>query len=360
VKEPHFGKASLLSVEMEMFKELYFYGLWELPRHIPYAPLLVNRYIKYPPFLEVEVTTRCNLKCTMCEHTYWDEPGRDMPFEKFKFILDQFPNLKWIGLTGIGESFLHEDFIKMLRLVRSRGILVELYDTMFYVDNDVAKELVKLGIYRFFFSLDAATEETYKKIRIGSNFDRVVGNIVGLAQAKGNGKYPRLAFHYIITKDNVQEIPEFVNFAYSLLPGNTTATIQFSRMLHTFKEVEGLYTEVSQDIIAEANIIGKRTGMTVRWGLDVPEHKPPMRNCIEWIMPFIFVDGTVIPCCAGNEGNKREYQREASFGNIFEKPFSELWSTGYKDFRGMLRKGQIPAYCRRCPIYEGIDSTSQV
>ena len=65
--------------------------------------------------MEIEVTTRCNLKCIICEHTYWDEPNRDMSFEQFKGIVDQFPKLKWIGLTGIGESFINKDFMKMLR-----------------------------------------------------------------------------------------------------------------------------------------------------------------------------------------------------------------------------------------------------
>lgn len=27
----------------------------------------------YPWYMQVETTTRCHLKCTMCEHTYWYE-----------------------------------------------------------------------------------------------------------------------------------------------------------------------------------------------------------------------------------------------------------------------------------------------
>ena len=48
----------------------------------------------YPSYLEIETTTRCNLKCIMCEHTYWKEQNRDMTFEQFKYIVDQFPKFQ--------------------------------------------------------------------------------------------------------------------------------------------------------------------------------------------------------------------------------------------------------------------------
>jgi len=34
---------------------------------------LLYRYEPYPQYIEVEITTACNLRCRICEHTYWDE-----------------------------------------------------------------------------------------------------------------------------------------------------------------------------------------------------------------------------------------------------------------------------------------------
>jgi hypothetical protein len=65
----------------------------------------------YPKQLEVEVTTACNLRCTICEHTYWTEKPRHMTFEQFKHVVDQFPGLRWIGMTGIGSGFLNPDYL---------------------------------------------------------------------------------------------------------------------------------------------------------------------------------------------------------------------------------------------------------
>lgn len=142
----------------------------------------------FPSCIEVEVTTKCGLKCIMCEHSYWKEPSIDMSFEQFKSIVDQFPTLAWIGLTGIGESFLNPDFMKMLRYVKSKSITVELYDNFNFTTKDMIKELVDLGVERIYVSLDAATKETYKKIRVGANFEKVIENVKTLLEYKERKK----------------------------------------------------------------------------------------------------------------------------------------------------------------------------
>ncbi|MFQ6118808.1 MAG: hypothetical protein ACE5KE_02860, partial [Methanosarcinales archaeon] len=88
------------------FKLLYNYFwmyFWEWSNIFPriFLKKLFPWTVPYPPSIEIEPTTRCNLRCTICEHTYWNEKGRDMSFKEFKGIVDQFPRLKWIGLTGI-------------------------------------------------------------------------------------------------------------------------------------------------------------------------------------------------------------------------------------------------------------------
>jgi len=288
----------------------------------------------------------------MCEHTYWDEPNRDMSFEEFKGIVDQFPRLKWIGLTGIGESFINKDFMKMLRYVKSKSILVELYDTFYFIDEDVAKELVEMGVDKIYASIDAATKETYERIRVGSNFERVTNNVKNLLQIKRemNSSFPIVDFHYIISKANFREILQYVEFVHSIAGENIR--IQFTRMLHEFDEVEDLFVEVPEEIVQEVNKKGKELGIRIGWNTDVPKSKPHITKCIEWIMPFIFVTGHVIPCCSGNEAGHRDFQKETALGNLFEESFKEIWrSENYKNFRRMLRRGEVPIQCRNCCLY---------
>ncbi len=69
-------------------------------------------------------------------------------------------------------------------------------------------------------------------------------------------------------------------------------------------------------------------------------------------MPFIFVTGHVIPCCAENEANAREFQKKTSMGNVFKQSFREIWyGEKYRSLRKMLREGKVPPPCVNCPIY---------
>ena len=319
----------------------------------PLFTRLFPRFMPYPHFIEVEVTTRCNLRCIMCEHTYWNEKPRDMTFEEFKGIVDQFPDLKWIGVTGIGASFLNKDFIKMLKYVKSKSIYSELYDTFFHIDEKVARELIDMSYDRLIMSIDGATKEIYEKIRVGSSFGRVTGNLRNLIRLKREmgAHYPEITFHYIISKDNIREIPQFINLVHSLTAGEDVGVL-FTGLLHGFEEIEDLVVEVPEEMMQAVKGKGREYGIKVAWNKNI-QVKEPISRCTEWTMPFIFVDGTVVPCCATNEGNVREFQKRTSLGNIFEQDFRDIWyGEKYKRFRQMLHEGKVPAACSRCPIYD--------
>lgn len=308
--------------------------------------------VHHPRLVEIEVTTRCPLKCPICEHTYWDEPPRDMSFEEFKMIVDQFPKLKWIGLTGIGESFVNKDFIKMLEYVKSKKIYVELYDPFFLIEEKNAGGLVKLGVDKIFVSLDAATKGTYEKIRVGAKFENVIGNIKRFLQIRdSNGSpYPELSYHYIINKLNIGEVIDFIDLVKSIT--GTDGSIIFTRMLHCFPETKDLFVEIPEYLEKQVKDKARETRVRVSWNADAPAKKPSISQCSLWIMPFIFVTREVIPCCAGNEANKRDSQKEYSLGNIFENSFNDIWNSDkYRDFRRMINQGKVPVQCKDCPPY---------
>jgi radical SAM protein with 4Fe4S-binding SPASM domain len=308
----------------------------------------------YPAYIEVEVTTRCNMRCVMCEHTYWDEPAKDMSFDEFKYILEQFPHLRWIGLTGIGESFLNKDFIKMLAYVKSKGIITEIYDTFYFVDKEIASKLIELKIDSIYASIDAATKDTYEKIRPGSNFERVINNVKYFLNLKRNKPLPLSSFnfHYIVSKLNLDEVLDYLDLVYSISEG-VPVNIQFTRLLHNYPQIKDIYTEIPQSLIQKTIAKGKQLSIGVIWNANALNPKPPPSFCIEWTMPFIFVTGEVIPCCAGNEANRRKFQKEFSMGNIFKQPFKDIWrGERYRDLIKNLSKDKLPPVCKDCCLYE--------
>lgn len=314
----------------------------------------LQRNYPYPDYVEFEPTTRCNLKCIMCEHTYWKEPGKDMTFEQFKHIVDQFPRLKWISPTGIGESFLNKDFVKMLWTVKSRGTYLDMFDSFVFIDREIAEELVNMKCDRIIASIDGATKETYEKIRPGANFGKVINNLHNLIRIKKERKsfFPQVDIHYIISRYNLEEAPKFVELIHSFGKG-AIRELRFTRVLHSYNEIKNFYTEVPREIIYEVERKSEELNINMVWGSDVPHSKPPTTHCAAWHIPFIFVTGHVIPCCAENEKNDREFQKKYSMGNIFEQSFKEIWyGEKYTKFRRELFSGKIPIQCQTCPVFD--------
>ena len=107
-----------------------------------------------------------------------------MSLEDFNKILDQFPDLKWIGVTGIGQSFLNPDFMPILKACKDKDIYVEIFDNFRFLDYEKAKQMVKWSLDKIYVSLDAATKETYDKIRVNSDWDVVIKNVKDFDRAK--------------------------------------------------------------------------------------------------------------------------------------------------------------------------------
>lgn len=332
---------------------IYFKVLWG--KRTAFLSKILHLFESYPAYIEIEVTTRCNLRCVMCEHTYWAEPNRDMTFEQFTGIVDQFPKLKWIGLTGIGESFLHKDFLKMLRYVKERNIMVELFDTFFFIDAKTSRELLELEIDTFLISFDAATKETYEKIRVGSDFDRVVNNLRTFIRLRSGMKtpFPHIEFHFTVTRHNHHEMLQYIDFVNSLCMEDKFR-IRFTRMLHSYEHTKDMFVEIPEETIREVEKKAGEIGIPVDWNADVcpDESRKSFCECVEWTMPFIFVTGDVVPCCAANEAGQRDYQRATALGNIFENSFKDIWNGDkYRELRAKLRDGTAPEPCVKCPLY---------
>ena len=78
-----------------------------------------------PVCLYLETTNRCNLLCTTCPRTFETlEPEKDMSWELFTSIIDQYPKIARVVLHGIGEPMLVKDLPRMIRYLKDRGVYV--------------------------------------------------------------------------------------------------------------------------------------------------------------------------------------------------------------------------------------------
>ena len=65
-----------------------------------------------PTRVIIDLTRRCNLRCTMCK-TWEAHPGHELTPSELRRILGQMPRLNWLDLTG-GEVFLRRDAVELI------------------------------------------------------------------------------------------------------------------------------------------------------------------------------------------------------------------------------------------------------
>ncbi|MFH1761065.1 MAG: radical SAM protein, partial [bacterium] len=234
-------------------------GGWGLRRLWNRLPWLTP----YPREIEVEVTTKCHLNCIICERTHWKTQDKklEISYEQFIKMMEQFPDMRCINLTGEGSSFLNKDYMRMLKYCKSRQMYVLFVESFDRLKKDVIEEIVDIRINRLELSMDAATKETFETIKVKANWERVLENLKIFRSLKIEKKSPLPYFYirYIFMKPNMEEIVPFVKLISELdLNTGRPTRIDFTGLL-TFPEIEHLFVpEVPLKIINEANCLAKK------------------------------------------------------------------------------------------------------
>lgn len=329
-----------------------------------YARLPVLR-LPYPVRIEVETTTRCFFKCGKCEQTYWDEPQQNMSLEQFACILDQFPDLCAVSMSGIGHNFQNPAFIDMVEEACGRDLYVQFFDTYYFTNEEKARRIVDAGVAKLNMSIDGADKQTYETLQLGSDFERVVENAARLARIKKEARsnFPEQAFTVVVTRFNQHQLPRFVDLIRDIVAGSQRHTyIEFIPLV-VFKENTWLQADLSRLADEQREVAAytaKMRDVRIRWfHVSGEVYREPVSCCLGFLVPFILVDGTVYPCCVLTEGNQRRFVKPHALGNVFERPFREIWdSPRYRNFRKVLRMGRAPFLChvvRECPAFRTED-----
>lgn len=332
---------------------------WMFSVHSRPVAWALNRLHPHPRLLEVEISTACDLRCTMCElslgHKVWGQPAKVMTYDDIVRCLDEFPNLLWFDWTGIGEPLLHPRFLEIVTEVKRRGLYVECFDHFGRWDEEVTDRMLDVNLNRVQPSVDGATKETYESIRVGSDFDKVCNNLRYLFDQKEARKAPLpiVDFHYIVQEANIHEMPSFVRLARELA-GRQRVGIQFTEILNEFPGIQAKKVPITEKWMRVVFEVARKHDVQVWFNRNSEgREKADMRKCNAWYMPFVFVTGDVVPCCAQNERGDRQWQIARSMGNIFDKSFKEIWNgPAYTELRRKIRCGETPDYCVGCPVFK--------
>ena len=152
------------------------------------------------PFnLEMDLLNKCNLRCVMCmmsHRTMVEQPLRRFPLERFEQLADEvFWHTNALSFTYGTEPLLHPQFDRFVEIA-SRYRIPRVYAVTNgqLLTEAVARTAVQHGMHALTVSVDAARRETYERIRVGGDWDRLMHNLRLLQRVKremGSDK-PRL------------------------------------------------------------------------------------------------------------------------------------------------------------------------
>ena len=135
-----------------------------------------------PLHLQIEPTTYCNLKCSFCVREKNVFKPQHMTFEKFKEVFDQVKPIR-VTFAGDGEPTLCPDIFQMLEYVNEQGAkgIVTSNGTL---GDTIAEKIVESGLWALRISIDAATAQTYVKMRHADFHDRIIEGIRAIQRIK--------------------------------------------------------------------------------------------------------------------------------------------------------------------------------
>lgn len=267
----------------------------------------------FPMHLDIEITSRCNLKCTFCDKLPLltnDKLGY-MDLALYQKIIDEgSENQLWgVKLSYRGEPLLHRDIAEMVRYATQKGILDIYFNTNgMLLSREMSEKLIDAGLHRISVSVDGADPSAFEKERIGAKFDVIqknIGTLIELRKKRG------------------------VNY-----PKVRVQTVHFPGLdLNAYRS----YWESRCDEVAAVDYKDETSrveGIIYDWAC------PQLwqRMTIEW-------DGTILPC------NNDDF-RLLSTGNAKEKTVYECWhDKKARDARDLHQKGESHKVkaCDGCP-----------
>lgn len=164
-----------------------------------------------PRFLQVVLTTDCNLDCIMCGLSH----SNHNLSKKFKeSILEYLPfveNVIWQG----GEPLLFKDFIELFEVSAKNNVFQTITTNGLLINNDILRIIddtqsnINLDI-----SIDAVDKTTYEKIRRKGNFDVLTDKIKLIGEKNLSRKSNfRFGMQAVIMKSNYKQVERMIDFA---------------------------------------------------------------------------------------------------------------------------------------------------
>lgn len=331
----------------------------ELPSH------LLQFSADKKPVVVWNVTRRCNLKCVHCySHSEDKNYGGELSFAEGKALIEDLSQFgSPVVLFSGGEPLIRPDILELIQYAVALGRRAVVSTNGTLINERMAAKLQEIGLSYVGISLDGL-EGVHDAFRgFQGTFQRVMTAIkncqdVGL----------KVGLRFTINKRNHQDIPGI----FDLVEERNIPRICFYHLVYAGRGTELVNEDLDHTQTREVvDIIMDRTRMLHDKGL--PVEVLTVDNHADG--PYLFLRLTkedpkraeeVLKLLQMNEGNNSgrgigcvswdgsvhadQFWRHNSFGNVREKPFSQIWTDPADEFLMKLKdkKKHVKGRCARC------------
>ena len=296
----------------------------------------------YPKKLRIESSSECQLNCRCCENgrrgEYKSIKRGFLRVDDFSRVIEENRNLHSIELSNYGEVFLNPFIEEIVEIAGKRKVRLTATNgsNLNYLPDSLIEKLVLYQFEKITCSIDGASEETYKKYRVGGNYNKVINNIrkINACKERFGTRYPELRWQFIVFGHNEHEIPrarEMADELDMLFFVKYSWDKRFSPIRNEEKVRRDILYYTTPEFLSLNDMEGKNNICSQLW--DEPQ--------INW-------NGSVLGCCVNHWG---EFD-----GNVFDDGLERCLNSEKMNYARLMLQGLIRTRhdipCAKCNIYK--------
>jgi pyruvate-formate lyase-activating enzyme len=286
----------------------------------------IQEALDFPKVILIDNQSACNLRCSMCDHRNIKNYRKIqvMPLDLYHRLIDEIaeagPDAR-VWQIFFGDPFLCPDMPARIRYAKDKGLTdVVLNTNGNLMTPEKARAYIEAGLDALYVGIDAATDETYGKIRLGGDFEKA--------------KAYTLTYRDLLARHGRPEQKLFVQFVVSEFNENEVEPFK------EFWKNEGVNVKVRPKV----SWAGLVSADNLR-----PNSSVNRKPCY-WLMQTINIcaDGRVALCSV-------DVHCRVDCGDANTDSIKELWQGRLKDLRRMhleSRFDELPDMCRMCSDWQ--------
>jgi MoaA/NifB/PqqE/SkfB family radical SAM enzyme len=282
----------------------------------------------FPRVILIDTTNYCNLRCTMCGHRFMKRKAGIMSMELFRKIIDEIaevdPTVR-VWMVFFGEALIIKDrLFNMIKYAKEKGLKdVVLNSNGTLLDEAAAKGLIESGLDAIYIGIDAVSPETYQKLRVGGNYEKVVNNTLNLLRVKRQlgVNHPKIYVQFVEMDENEGEKESFIKFWTSKgISVKIRPKVTWAGMVEPYKMT-----------------LSQKDRYPCHWGMQ--------SIAICW-------DGRCCLCAV-------DLECQVEVGDVTQQTLQSIWMGKHRELRRLQSEGRwdlLPKLCRECRDWQAARS----